>query len=223
VNEVLPLHLAVADRRTATSRPSFGLTLDRSNRRLSLSSVEAEALTALGTEGLRRSRARGADRDELSWAALVRLARPLDDALAVLHHSGSPLHLRAGADAVALVLARCARVERSWWAWTPADWRDLIGDDATAFRASVAWPASTTVRPFVIALAHVLGGFDDFHLIGMFDRLYLAGLVFGQRPSRTRWPRSPPCWGRGATAVTTERASRCRVRSASSCWSTAAR
>jgi hypothetical protein len=28
-------------------------------------------------------------------------------------------------------------------------------------------------------LAHLLGGFDDFHQIGMFDRLYLAGLVFG--------------------------------------------
>jgi len=174
-----PLRLVVGDRGAPTSLPSFGLSLDRYSRRLSLSNVEVEALAALGTEGLRRSRARGADRDEASWAALTRLARPLDDALAVLRHSGSPQHLRAGADAAALVLARCAQVERSWWAWTPADWRELIGGDATAFRAAVAWPASTTVRPFVISLAHLLGGFDDFHQIGMFDRLYLAGLVFG--------------------------------------------
>jgi integrase len=34
------------------------------------------------------------------------------------------------------------------------------------------------VRPFTIALAYLLGEFDDFHQIGMFDRLYLAGLVF---------------------------------------------
>jgi hypothetical protein len=63
--------------------------------------------------------------------------------------------------------------------WTPADWRELIGADATAFRESITWPASTTVRPFVIALAYLLAGFDDFHRIGMFDRLYLAGLLFG--------------------------------------------
>jgi hypothetical protein len=97
----------------------------------------------------------------------------------VLHHSGSPLHIRAGADTTALVLAHCARAERSWWGWTPADWREVLGVDATAFRASVAWPAATTVRPFVIGLAYLLGGFDDFHQIGMFDRSYLAGLVFG--------------------------------------------
>jgi integrase len=158
---------------------SFGFDLTRYERRLTLTRTQVTALNALGAEGLRRTRARGAVRDDSSWSALATLVRPLDDALATLHHNDSPLHRLAGADAAALVLARCARVERSWWGWTPADWRELIGGDATAFRESITWPASTTVRPFVIALAYLLAGFDDFHRIGIFDRLYLAGLVFG--------------------------------------------
>jgi integrase len=175
VNATLRL-VPAADRGVAGR---FGLDLARYDRRLSLTGAETAGLTALGIDGLRRSRARGAVHDDVSWSALTRLARPLDDTLAALHHNGSPLHLLAGADAAALVLARCAAQQRSWWSWTPADWRVLIGGDATGFRAAIPWRASTTVRPFVIALAYLLGGFDDFHTIGMFDRLYLAGLVFG--------------------------------------------
>jgi len=158
---------------------SFGLDLTRYDRRLSLTSAERAALTGLGAEGLRRSRARGAARDDVSWSAVARLTRPLDDTLAGLHHNDSSLHRQAASDAAALVLARCAALDRSWWSWTPADWRALVAGDATLFRAAVPWPASTTVRPFVLALAYLLGGFDHFHAIGMFDRLYLAGLVFG--------------------------------------------
>jgi hypothetical protein len=70
-------------------------------------------------------------------------------------------------------------VGRSWWSWTPLDWRELLGGNAPGFRDAISWPATTTVRPFTIALAYHLARFDDFHTIGMFDRLYLAGLVFG--------------------------------------------
>jgi len=158
---------------------SFGLDLTRYDRRLSLTGPEVAALTALGTDGLRRSRARGATRDEASWSALARLVGPLDDAAATLHHHDCGLARQAAADAAALVLGRCASVDRSWWSWTPADWRELLGGNAMLFRAAVPWPASTMVRPFVIALAYLLGEFDDFHTIGTFDRLYLARLVFG--------------------------------------------
>jgi integrase len=174
-----PLRLVTGDDHGRGTGFSFGLDLSCYGRRLSLTGAETTALALLGTDGLRRSRARGAIRDDSSWSALARLARPLDDALGTLHHNDSPLHRQAAADAAALVLARCAAVGRSWWSWTPADWRELIGGNATLFRAAIPWRASTTVRPFVIALAYLLGGFDQFHTIGMFDRLYLAELVFG--------------------------------------------
>jgi hypothetical protein len=158
---------------------SFAFDLTRYRRRLTLTRAETTGLIALGAEGLRRSRARGAVGNDASWATLAGLVGPIDDALATLHHNDSPLHRLAASDAAALVLGQCLRVERSWWGWTAADWRELLGVDATAFRAAVTWPASTTVRSFVLALAYLLGGFSEFHLIGMFDRRNLAGLVFG--------------------------------------------
>ncbi|MEC3974498.1 hypothetical protein [Amycolatopsis sp. H20-H5] len=165
----------------SASAGSFLLGLDtgRYDRRMSLSSAETAALAALGAEGLRRSRARGAVLDESSWSAVTGLVRPLDDALAVLHHHDDAAHRLAGNDAVARILLHCAETGRSYWSFTPGDWWTLLGADASMFRAAVPWRASTTVRPFTIALAYLLGEFDDFHQIGMFDRLYLAGLVFG--------------------------------------------
>jgi integrase len=38
------------------------------------------------------------------------------------------------------------------------------------------------VRPLLIALAHQLGGFTDFHHLGTFNRLHLARLVYGTEP-----------------------------------------
>jgi integrase len=157
----------------------FAIDLTGYDRRLSVTAAETTALAQLGAAGLRRSRARGTIHDTGTWAALTRLTRPLDETVARLHHDQSPRHLQAAADAAALILLRCARVGRSWWSWTPLDWRDLIGVTAPGFRDAISWPATTTVRPFTIALAYLLSGFDDFHTIGMFDRLYLAGLVFG--------------------------------------------
>jgi integrase len=40
-------------------------------------------------------------------------------------------------------------------------------------------PTETTVRPFAVALAYMLGGFDRFEQLGTFNRLHLAKLVFG--------------------------------------------
>ena len=38
------------------------------------------------------------------------------------------------------------------------------------------------MRPFLVALAYLLGGFTDFQHLGMFNRLHLAQLVFGSEP-----------------------------------------
>ena len=88
--------------------------------------------------------------------------------------SGAP-----GAHAAAIVLQYCATTGRSYWAWTDADWADLCGGSAEAFVAAQTLPTETTVRPFLVALAYLLGGFDDFQQLGTFNRLHLAGLVFG--------------------------------------------
>lgn len=40
-------------------------------------------------------------------------------------------------------------------------------------------PTEKAVRPFLVALAYLLGGFSDFQHLGMFNRLHLAQLVFG--------------------------------------------
>ena len=51
-----------------------------------------------------------------------------------------------------------------------------------AFRAAQPLPTDTTVRPFTIALAYLLGGFSDYQHLGNFNRLQLAHMVFGDEP-----------------------------------------
>ena len=44
------------------------------------------------------------------------------------------------------------------------------------------------MRPFLIALAWLLGGFTDFQHLGAFNRLHLARLVFGAEPVEQALP-----------------------------------
>ncbi|MGH8879842.1 MAG: tyrosine-type recombinase/integrase, partial [Stackebrandtia sp.] len=95
-----------------------------------------------------------------------------------LHHGEDLRFRRAGAHAAAIILQHCADTDRSYWVWTAADWADLCGAGAEAFVAAQSLPTETTVRPFVIALGYLLGGFDAFEYLGTFNRLHLARLVF---------------------------------------------
>jgi integrase len=173
VLRALPDH--VNDRPTWT----FGLDLRRYDRRTWLTDGELTALRDLGPAGLRRGRHRGAQQREPLWDVLARLVQPLDDARAVLRHRDDAAHRRGSADAAGLVLLRCGQVNRSYWAFTREDWRQLLHGDAAGFRASMPWPVEPSVRPFAVALAYLLGGFDDFHELGTFNRMHLAALVFG--------------------------------------------
>ena len=157
---------------------SFGLTLSGYDQR-ELTAVELGVLGELGAAGVRRSRARGAADRAALWAQLTRLVRPLDDARAMLSHPGHARYRRASAHAAGLVLQHCTDSGRVYWAWTPADWASLCGSSAEAFLAARVTPTETTVRPFLVALGYLLGGFDDFQLLGTFNRLHLAQLVFG--------------------------------------------
>jgi integrase len=156
------------------------MSLERYDRREELSDAERSALFALGPKALRRNRARGIPRRTAHhWKALTRLVEPLDTARTGLHHGDDIRFRRAGANAAAIILQHCADTGRSYWAWTTQDWTQLCGCSAEAFTAARELPTETTVRPFVIALGYLLSGFDAFEQLGTFNRLHLAGLVFG--------------------------------------------
>jgi integrase len=169
--------LAVADS-DETPGFTFGLALSSYDRR-ELTAVELATLGELSATGLRRSRARGAAQRVALWAQLTRLVGPLDDARAVLRHPAQSRYRRASAHAAGLVLQHCSDTGRVYWTWTPADWANLCASSAEAFVAARVTPTETTVRPFLVALGYLLGNFDDFQLLGTFNRLHLAHLVFG--------------------------------------------
>lgn len=159
---------------------TFPLFAERHDRRAELSEEERHALAVLGPKALRRNRARGTPRRTATqWTALAALVEPLDAARAGLHHGEDIRFRRAGAHAAAIILGHCSHTGRSYWAWTATDWADLCGPGAAAFVDAQPLSTETTVRPFLIALGYLLGGFDDFERLGTFNRLHLAGLVFG--------------------------------------------
>lgn len=168
--------LAGADR----DRRSGRLLRDgRWDRRVGLLDGEAAALAALGPVGLCRNR--GVPRRTASeWNSLARLVEPLDEALAALHHGEHVRYRRAGAHAAGAVLQQCVDSGRSWWGWAPWEWARLCGTSAGEFLTAQTPPTESTVRPYVVALAYLLGGFTDFHRLGTFNRLHLACLIFGE-------------------------------------------
>ena len=142
---------------------------------------EAAAITAIGPVGLRRNRATGIPRRTARhWDAISRLVAPLDAARAALHHDDDPKFRRAGAQAAAIVLQQCADTGQAYWSWSSWDWARLAGSSSREFLAARALPTETTVRPFLVALAYLTGGFTGFQHLGMFNRLHLAQLIFGR-------------------------------------------
>jgi len=161
-------------------RWAFPLSPERYDRRAELTEVERRTLRELGPKALRRNGILGIPRRAAAqWKTLTRLVEPLDTVRAGLHHRDNVRFRRAGAHAVAIILQNCADTGRSYWAWTTQDWAQLCGSSVQSFSAARQLPTETTVRPFVVALAYLLGGFDAVELLGTFNRLHLARLVFG--------------------------------------------
>ena len=158
---------------------SFPLDLDSYDTRVELTDEELRTLVELGPGHLRRSRARGADQRAGRWDTLATLAGPLDDARALLHHADDTRHRRASSHAAGVVLQHCADTGRSYWAWTATDWATLCCSSAEEFIAARTVPTETTVRPLLVAVGYLLGGFSDVQELGTFNRLHLAQLVFG--------------------------------------------
>jgi integrase len=151
------------------------------DRRGELLGGEAAAIVAIGPVGLRRNRATGIPRRAAKhWTAIARLVEPLDAARAALRHHDDILARRSGAQAAAIVLQHCADTGRSYWAWTDWEWARLCGSSAGEFLAARTLPTERSVRPFLVALGYLLGGFTGFQYLGNFNRLHLACLVFGE-------------------------------------------
>jgi hypothetical protein len=149
------------------------------DRRGGLTGPELRALIELGPAHLRRSHARGARRRTPLWDSLGRLVGPLDEARAALHHAPDVRYRRAGAHAAGLVLGHCAELGQAYGGWTAEQWTQLCCASSKEFLDARTLPTETTVRPFLVALAYLLGGFTDLHRLGTFNRLHLAQLVFG--------------------------------------------
>lgn len=179
------VHAVHAETLTETAPARWGMPLANTefDRRHELRAAEAEALKALSPLEMRRNRARGIPRRTAGhWTALARLVEPLDAARSVLHHVDDIRYRRAGAHAVAVVLAHCAASNRAYWGWTAWDWAMVCGPSSQAFLAAQPLPIETTVRPFVMALGYLLGEFNEYQHLGNFNRLHLANLVFGAEP-----------------------------------------
>jgi integrase len=171
--------LAQSDPVAGRGARSFGLDLASYDRHVKLTPNQLQALVGLGPARLRRGWARGGVERIPLWDSVSGLVGPLDDARAMLHHPDEARYRRAGAHAAGVVLERCADSGRSYWEWTEWEWARLCGGSAEEFVSAQTLPTETTLRPFLIALGCLLGGFTGFHHLGTFNRLHLAGLVFG--------------------------------------------
>ena len=138
---------------------------------------EAAAIAQIGAGGLRRMGAR--DIAAGQWQPIRRLVRPLDDASAALE-SPPASHHRTALDASAVMLLRCARTGRSYWAWTGEEWAGLLGRDLNGFREAAPDWADDPVRLCLAVHAFLLGGFTAFCQLGSLSRLTLARRVFGR-------------------------------------------
>src|SRR5690606_30503940 len=92
---------------------------------------EARAIGELGIRNLRRLHCH--DPNAPGWRVIGRLLRPLETVNAGLDSPPTAHRRRAMADAVAVLLVRCAEVERTFWGWTTQEWVHLLGRDQAEF------------------------------------------------------------------------------------------
>ena len=93
-------------------------------------------------------------------------------------------HERSSRDAVALILHACMSRHSSFWSWSPTTWVDVFGPDHQTIQRRFSGWADGAVRPYMMAIAYLLGCFSDFHLMGKINDVTLATRVFG--PTRVQ-------------------------------------
>ncbi|HZM81558.1 MAG TPA: hypothetical protein VFC19_38025 [Candidatus Limnocylindrales bacterium] len=140
---------------------------------------EAAAVVELGVSNLRRLKT--SDPAEAGWRAIGRLLRPLDAVNAGLDSPPTPHRRRAMLDVVALLLTRCGEPGAgSYWEWDAEEWVGVLGRTQTEFRAAAPAWVGDEVRPYLAAHAFLLGGFNQFHRLGRFQRLVLCWRIFSR-------------------------------------------
>ena len=155
----------------------------RYDRAAALTLDEAAALRALGQEVRRWRPPPGSTPPPdgsaaAAWQALDRLVRPLAAALAALDLITASQR-EGGAVAVALLLYHCGSQGQSFWGWSAATWERLLGRTQAAYLAAhPAW-VNREARHGLIAIAYLLGCWTDLPALGEFQRVALAGKVFG--------------------------------------------
>ncbi|MFD1545943.1 tyrosine-type recombinase/integrase [Nonomuraea guangzhouensis] len=170
--------LTTAASELAEGRWSWPISADLHDADVVLREAEITAISELGLENLRRLKRH--DPQAPGWAAIRPLLRPLELADGSLDSPPTSHRRRAMADATALLLLRCAQTRRAFWGWTAAEWVDVLGADQTGFRQSAPAWADDAVRSYVANHAYLLGGFNEFHRLGSFQRLPLAWRIFGR-------------------------------------------
>lgn len=123
---------------------------------------------------LARRRAQYGHWPRRTLAILQRLRQPVVDVLAV---TGGTKRGVACAVTAVLVLEMHAR-QRTFWAWTPAEWIETLG--TSEWRFAQRFPISREARQHLMAVSYLLCGFEDLAALGPFDRLGLVWKVFGR-------------------------------------------
>ncbi len=110
--------------------------------------------------------------------ALERLLRPLHD---TLDHLGATItekrNYTVRTTVVCLLIRAMHRHGRSFWAFSPEDWHELLGDDYYAYVRQHGVTANA--RQQLIAVAYLLRGFSGLHRLGRLSHHALAEKVFG--------------------------------------------
>ena len=71
------------------------------------------------------------------------------------------------------------RTRLTFWAWSPATWVEVLGADQRSLQQAFSGWLDGAVRPYLIGLAYLLGGFSAFGLLGPFNRIAVATRIFG--------------------------------------------
>ncbi|WP_407841393.1 site-specific integrase [Streptomyces sp. DSM 116496] len=159
-------------------RWSWPISPPRDSTAVAVRPAEARAVADLGVRNLRRLQHH--DPSAPGWRVIVRLLGPLEAVNAALDSPPTPHPRRAMLDVVAVLLTRCAETGRTFWGWTEEEWFHLLGRTQAEFRQHAPAWAGDEVRPYLAAHAYLLGGFNEFHRLGSFQRLTLAWRIFGR-------------------------------------------
>ena len=103
---------------------------------------------------------------------LGRVAAPVIDALDYLKVDGRRRN------AVQCVLAHeMYRDRSSYWAWTPDQWRGIVGASGASYVAEGAAP-HFCARNILLAVAYLLCNYHHVHAFGRYGRVALACRIF---------------------------------------------